>query len=139
MLQVLKDIYSKKVDCIEHSLHYCCCCYYYCYSLFLESVIENSAENWRSALGELSSTLRKDLSDRPSREEMFSSIRKELKAAAAPSDATAISRIDTELSTIKSKVRTKSRGLWFWTNQKITMDGFLLWDTEVLNTNTGRF
>ena len=48
-----------------------------------EKITESNMQQLRTAMGDLSATLRKDLQDKPTREELYTAIRREVQAASA--------------------------------------------------------
>jgi len=73
---------------------------------------------------------------------MYTAIRKEIKSTAV--DVSAVAKFEAEITSLKTKASSSSscvhvnRALWFWTTGKLTTDGLLLWDTQAVNTNTGK-
>lgn len=104
-----------------------------------------SYTDWRIALGELSLNLRREMSDKPGREEMINVIASELepidkrlnqaiKDVSTKSSIEDVSALDNALTDLRTKIAGElTGGRWLWTNGKIGRDGWIPWDTEVQN------
>lgn len=117
--------------------------------------------DWRLAMGDISMNLRREISDKASREEMFGTIRrecdilerrlevrnsptlklilkgcvqgveKELEGLASTEN---VSKIDNEVTILRAKVAGELTGArWLWTSGQIVEGGWIPWDTEVIN------
>ena len=101
--------------------------------------------DWRIALGEVSMNLRREISDKANREEVYSLLRNEqdsllqrIKRLEKGIDnyitVDKLVEIENELLTMKNKVSSELTGARFlWTNGVLVNDGWIPWDIQVIN------
>jgi len=101
--------------------------------------------DWRIAIGDVSMNLRKDMSTKASREELFTTIRTELdpiehrlsiilKELDTLSKASEVTRLGNDLSALKHRVSGELTGARFlWTSGLIVDKEWIPWDLQIIN------
>jgi len=101
--------------------------------------------DWRIAIGDVSMNLRKDMSTKASREELFTTIRTELdpiehrlaiilKELDTLSKASEVTRLGNDLSALKHRVSSELTGARFlWTSGLIVDKEWIPWDLQIIN------